>query len=339
MSVLIIGFGFVGSNTAALLAERGYDAHAVDINPRVPDYVGDAGNIEVSRADAASIEQLSEKVSKIRPRLMVHTAISPLTDLLAQAVRVNITGLANTLELARRYDSRIIYLSSGAVYGQLPGSEEPITEEESFGPIYPIRENDLTWAPIYTLTKRVGESLVELANKVYGLEATILRLGLVYGQGDTLANAGVTLLLRRALARRPLILDRGGDTFCPLVYVKDVASAVLKAAEAEQIMYGVFNIADRRGYTLHEVAETIKQITSWSGVKIGPGIWPARNTPIPRGVISWPTSRRLDISKASRLLGYTPRYMLREGLSEYAAWMQKNWSLYSPSTIPFPDDR
>ncbi len=337
MSVLIVGFGFVGSNAACLFSEKKYQVHAVDVNPRILDYVKEA-NVVVDRIDATNLDSLTEVVSKVKPKIIVHTAISPLADLFSQTIKVNLLSLSNTIELARKYDARLIYLSSGAVYGQVEEKEEAISEDEPFGPVAPLREYDLPWAPIYCTTKRMGESLVELAHKIYGLEATILRLGLVYGQGDTLLNAGLTLLLRRALAKRPLLLSQGGDTFCPLVYVKDVADAILKVS-LSQIKYDVFNIACKKGYFMSEVVEAIKQILPDADIRVGPGIWPSRNASIPRGVISWPTRRMLDISKAVELLGYSPRYSLYEGVLEYAAWMRRNWNLYSPSVFPFPDDQ
>jgi nucleoside-diphosphate-sugar epimerase len=338
MRVLIIGLGFVGSNAAALFSERGFNVHAVDINPRILDYVKEARLLSISTADVTDLDSLAEVASGVKPEIIVHTAISPLADQLSQTIRVNVVGLANTLEIARRYDSRVIYLSSGSVYGQLPEKEEPISEAEPLGPIYPQREYDLPWAPTYSTSKRMGESLVELASRLYGLQAIILRLGLVYGRGDSLYNAGLTLLLRRALAKRPLILEYGGDTFCPFVYVKDVAEAILMAA-SQHLKYGVFNIADQRGYFMREAAEVVEQIIPDAEIRLGPGIWPSKNVPLPRGVISWPTRRRLDISKAVDVLGYSPRYSLYNGTVEYASWMQRNWERYSPSAVPFPDDQ
>ncbi len=337
MNVLIVGFGFVGSNTGCLFSEKGYQVHAVDVKPRILDYVKEA-NVVVNRVDATNLDSLTEVASKVRPKIIVHTAISQLADLFSQTIKVNLLSLANTIEVARKHDARLIYLSSGAVYGQVEEKEEPISEDEPFGPIHPLREYDLPWAPIYCTSKRMSEHLVDLAHKIYGLEAVVLRLGLVYGQGDSLFNSGLTLLLRRALAKKPLILSYGGETFCPLVYVKDVANAVLKASLSRS-KCDVFNIADERGYFMRDVVEVVKQILPEADIRLGPGVWPSRNVPIPRGVISWPTRRMLDVSKALNLLGYSPRYSLQEGVFEYATWMQRNWSLYSPSVIPFPDDQ
>lgn len=338
MNVLIVGFGFIGSNAACLFSEKGYNVYAVDINPRILDYVKYAKNLVVNKADATNLDSLNEVAAKAKPEVIVHTAISPLASLLDQAIKVNLLSLANTIELARKYDSKLIYLSSGAVYGQVEEKEEDISEDEPFGPIYPLRDYDLPWAPIYCTTKRMGENLVDLAYKIYGLESVVLRLGLVYGQGDSLYNAGLTLLLRRALAKRPLILSQGGDTFCPLVYVKDVADAILKAS-LSRIKYDVFNIAGKKGYFMSEIVKVIKQILPDAEITLGPGIWPSRNTSIPRGVISWPTRRMLAISKAVKLLGYSPRYSLPDGVFECSMWMRRNWSLYSPDVIPFPDDQ
>ncbi|MFN3621748.1 MAG: 3-hydroxyacyl-CoA dehydrogenase NAD-binding domain-containing protein, partial [Nitrososphaerales archaeon] len=57
MNVLIVGFGFVGSNTACLFSEKGYQVHAVDVKPRILDYVKEA-NVAVNRVDATNLDSL-----------------------------------------------------------------------------------------------------------------------------------------------------------------------------------------------------------------------------------------------------------------------------------------
>ena len=239
------------------------------------------------------------------------------------------------LEVAHLNDLKLVHISSGTVYGQV-GEGGPITEDEPFGPTIPPREYDYVPAPTYCMTKRVSEQLVEVVRYRYGLKATALRLGLVYGRGDTNLTAGVTLLLRAALASRPFILPYGADTYLDVVDVLDVADAILLAATKDKIEGFAFNIQYEKGYWMREIAEAVEHAVPGSTVRLGPGLWPSKGVAVPRGAISWPTTRDFDISRARKELGYKPRFDISTGVAGYAAWMRRNWKFYSPEAAPLP---
>jgi len=87
---------------------------------------------------------------------------------------------------------------------------------------------------------------------------------------------------------------------------------------------------------MREISEAVERIVPGSVIKLGSGLWPSKDVPIPRGAISWPTNRPFDISRAKSELGYNPVYDLTKGINDYAAWLRRNWDLYSPERIPFP---
>ena len=342
MDVLITGTGLVGSNAASRFIDEGYTVTAFDIQHRKVDYLENAGSkLKLIQGDVSDLQSFESAVKQENPKTLVHTAIFPVSKDAHRLFDVNVRGAANAIEMARKYNLRLIYISSATIYGQL-GGKGNIRENEPFGPAFPPRKQDSEWASAYCMSKRFSEKWAAMYQALFGLHVTCLRLGWVYGRGDIggrigpRMNAGVPLLLRKALAGQPLHLPYGGDTFSHFVNVRDVAEAIFKAATVPKLKSLAYNIAYEKGYWMKEVAKVIMQLVPGSDLKLGRGLWPSKGVPFPRGAISWPTNRHLDIARAKRELGYKPSYDLVKGVEEYAAWMKKNWDLCSPEVVPFP---
>ncbi|MGP8069999.1 MAG: NAD-dependent epimerase/dehydratase family protein [Candidatus Bathyarchaeia archaeon] len=338
MDVLVTGTGFVGANVVAKFIDEGNSVIALDPNPVKPDYLEGAGNkLKMFKGSVTELQPLEEVVKKEKPRILVHTATYLNPKEVYNVFEVNVRGTSNALELSRRNDLRLVYLSSGAIYGQMEGTRD-IDEDEPFGPLYPPREHDNTSGVGYAMSKRLGEQWVGMYRDLYGLEVTSLRLGWVYGRGiaDYRLNSGVSLFLRKAMVGESMHLPYGGDTFCDFVHVFDVADVIFNAATKPIPKSLAFNITYEKGYWMKEVASALKNVIPNADITLGPGMWPSKGVPIPRGGISFPSARHTDITRAKRELGYAPSYDIVKGMNEYLAWMKKNWNLCSPQKYPFP---
>lgn len=339
MDVLITGTGLVGSNAASRFIDAGYTAAAIDIQPRTTDFLENAGpKLKLIQGDVTDIQAVESAVRQENTKTLIHTAIHPSAkDAVYKLFDVNVRGTANILEVARKFDLRVVYVSSGSVYGQLDGKGS-IREDEPFGPCYPAREQDSEWGPGYCMSKRLSEQWAAMYRSLYGLQIACLRLGWVYGRGDVgrHLNSGIPLLLRKALAGQPLDLPYGGDTFCDFVYVRDVADAIFKAATVSKVKSFAYNVAYEKGYWMKEAARVIMKVVPGSEIRLGPGLWPSRGVPIPRSAISWPSECETDITRLKQELGYKPAYDLVKGVEEYTVWMRKNWDKCSPEAVPFP---
>lgn len=349
MSIFITGFGFVGSNAAKRFVEEGHKVAAFDIvggaSSSLAMDVEDANKIRLIQGDVTNFQFLEEAIRKEKPQVIVHTSVFPTGSQCPEIHRlfqVNVGGTVNVLETARIHDLRVVYLSSGTIYGQLEGTE-PVGEEEPFGPAYPLREHDQPQSAAYCISKRVSEQWVGLYRSMYGLETVSLRLGLVYGipvlgranLGRKL-NQSYSVMLRKALAGQDMRLSYGADTFGNFVYVKDVADAIFRAATVKSYSNYVFNVAYERGYSMRDLAKVIMRLVPASKIELGPGVWPCKGVPTPRGALGYVNNRHTDISRAKKELGYGPIYALEDGFREYADWMRKNWELCSPEVVPFP---
>lgn len=334
---MITGTGFVGSNAARKFLDGGNNVTAIDLNPARPDYLeGFGGKLNLTKSDVTSISAMGEIIEREHPEILVHTAtfLNPMESF--NVFEINVRGTAVSLELARRHDLTLVYLSSGAIYGQLEGNGD-IYEDEKFGPLYPPREYDNTSGTSYSMSKRLGEQWCSMYRDLYGLRVSALRLSWVYGRGiaDYRLNSGIPLFLRKALVGQPFVLPYGGDTFCDFVHVLDVADAIYRAAMAGRTKNFAYNISYERGCTMNEVVNSVKKILPESNISLGPGMWPSKGVPVPRGGISWPSNRHLNVSRAKQDFGYTPAYDLEKGMTEYLEWMKKNWNLCSPEKVPF----
>jgi len=338
MDVLVTGTGFVGANAAAKFIDEGQSVVALDLNPVTPDFLQrDNRMLSMVKGDVSEFRGLEEIVKKEKPKILVHTATYINPKDVYNVFEVNVRGTSNALEVARRHDLRLVYLSSGAIYGQMEGNRD-IDEDEPFGPLYPPREQDNTSGVGYAMSKRLGELWVGMYRDLYGLEVTSLRLAWVYGRGiaDYRLNSGVSLFLRKAMVGEPMHLPYGGDTFCDFVHVFDVTDAIFKAATRPIPKSLAFNITYEKGYWMKEIVNAVKEVIPTADIELGPGLWPSKGISIPRGGISFPSDRHADIARARRELRYAPSYDIVKGMKEYLAWMKENWKLCSPQAYPFP---
>ena len=339
--VLITGTGFVGANIAAKFVDEGYTVTALDLRPKVPDFLEAAEKnrrLSIVIGDTRSLELLEDLVRENKPRILVHTATFLNPAEAHNTFEVNVRGTANALELARRYDLTMVYLSSGAIYGQTEGKED-ILEGEKFGPAYPPREgvDNVSGAP-YCMSKRLGEQWVAMYRGLYGLRVVALRLGWVYGRGisDYRLNTAISLFLRKAIVKEAFNIPYGGDTFVDFVHVSDVSDITYNAATMPKPKHFAYNVAYERGYRFKEVIDAVKQAFPTADLSLGPGLWPSTGVPIPRGGPSFPSERHMSIERTKEELDYSPKFDLERGVRNYLQWMEKNWVICSPEAVPFP---
>lgn len=211
----------------------------------------------------------------------------------ARGALVNVVGAASVFEAARAAGpqvERVVYVSSAAVFGP-PG----------FYPPGPVREDAPTRpATHYGVYKVAGEELA----RVYWDEHRIPSLGFrplaVYGPGrDAGLTADPTLAMKAAVLGRPFHIRAGGAT--DLVYVEDVARALLRAARSTLDRARVYNLHGA-SVTMAEVVRTIETA------------WPAARGRLRHGGEPMPFPDALDDTRFQRELGPAPPTPLVDGV-------------------------
>lgn len=204
---------------------------------------------------------------------------------------VNGIGTNNILRFVLSSNIPIfIHSSSASVYGN-PN-------------IIPIGEND-TLRPdsIYGISKRFGEELCEMYARKYKLNVILFRYPSVYG-GDCKQNTVLPLLVNKALKNEDITLMGNGLRSQDFVYIDDVVSANLLAAEKKRA--GIYNIGSGKETSMITLAKEIIKLTGSKSEII-----------FNKNVKKENYRMLLDISKAKNELGYAPYFDLEMGLRKY----------------------
>ncbi|KAA9396482.1 NAD-dependent epimerase/dehydratase family protein [Haloarcula sp. CBA1130] len=207
---------------------------------------------------------------------------------------VNVDGMLNVLEAARREDARVVFASSAAIYGA-PESL-PVTETAPKQPASP-----------YGLEKLSGDHYCRLYADLYDLQTVSLRYFNVYGprqSGGDYAGA-ITAFAQQARAGGPLTVHGDGSQTRDFVNIADVVQANLLAATTDATGEA-FNVGTGTGTTIRGVAETIRDT-------VDPTAEVTTTDPRPGDI----RDSLADISKARERLGYDPNVSLTEGLETY----------------------
>ncbi|HEU4698153.1 MAG TPA: NAD-dependent epimerase/dehydratase family protein [Gemmatimonadales bacterium] len=304
------GAGFIGSHIAEAYLREGWEVVCLDNLSRGQERNVPAGATFV-RADVRSPEArrlaatggftaLNHQAAQIDVR---HSVSDPVFD-----AEVNVLGLVNMLEGAAEGGvRRVVFASSGGV---LYGEAEVVPTPET-APKMPVSP--------YGVAKLAGEHYLRALAALRGFEGVAMRYANVFGpRQDPKSEAGVvSIFVSRLLAGQPLTVFGDGRQTRDYVFVKDVARANVRATTAalppvvDHDTPGI-NIGTGRETSVLELAARVGRAM---GVEPAVEFAPARAGELSRSV--------LDITKATRVLGWTPEYTLDTGLPELIEWFKR----------------
>src|SRR5690606_18966819 len=204
------------------------------------------------------------------------------------------TGTLNILDQARRAGvRRVVYASSSALYGDQPTAAKRETDLPS--PMSP-----------YGAAKLAGEYYCFADYHSYRLVTGALRYFIIFGPRQhppSQYSAVIPLFITALLKGKSPIVHGDGRQSRDFTYVENVVQANLLAASAKGVAGRAFNVANGRTPDLLTLLDTLNDLL---GTRIAPQFAPARAGDI--------RDSMADITQARRLLGYEPRFELREGL-------------------------
>ncbi|HSB57693.1 MAG TPA: NAD-dependent epimerase/dehydratase family protein [Nitrosopumilaceae archaeon] len=289
--ILVTGYdGFIGTHLVEDLSKR---YHIIGLSKEKSKVNG----IKQIKKDIRNLrsDQVPNNISYI-----IHLAA--ITDVIycesnpAESFDVNVKGTKNILEIARKMDSKIIYLSTSHVYG-IP-KKLPIREDHSRNP-----------TSIYSATKLASEILCESYSKSYGLDVTIIRPFSVYGPNSP-SHLVTSRIITQLLTKN--ILSIGNlKPKRDFIYIDDLVSSIeiiLKRASS----FNVYNVGTGRSYSILELCKILKKISR-------------RNLPIKS---EKSISRKNEIikivsnSSKIRKLGWKPKVGIKEGLQLTFDWFK-----------------
>jgi UDP-glucose 4-epimerase len=305
--------------TEALL-RRGHDVVVVDNL-----FSGSRANLDGASAAAGELAgELTLLTADILDETAVHTALEGAEAVFHQAaiasvprsfddpastLRVNVEGTATLLEACRRQAvGRVVLASSSSVYGDAPTL--PKHEDMALQPLSP-----------YALSKQVGEGLLAIWARQYGLRTVALRYFNIFGPRQDPASkyaAVVPRFILRMLDGLSPIIYGDGRQSRDFTFVENAVDANLSAAgidlEDGRALPGsagcsVVNIGVGERYSLLELVEALNGIL---GTSLDPEFAPAR--------IGDVRDSQAAIERAQDVIGYVPRVGFDVGLERTVAW-------------------
>lgn len=225
---------------------------------------------------------------------------------------INVGGFLNMLIAARDAQvKRFVYAASSSTYGD--SEALPKVEDVIGRPLSP-----------YAITKYVNELYADVFSRTYGMECIGLRYFNVFGrkQDPNGAYAAVIpLFVKQFIHHESPVINGDGEYSRDFTYIDNVIQMNLLALSASnhEAINTVYNTAYGDRTTLNQLVSSLRDLLSdfdpeIAKVEILHG--PNRLGDIPHSLAS--------IDKAKRLLGYHPKYNLRDGLKEAVKWYCKN---------------
>lgn len=313
------GLGFIGSNLARKLVEKGADVTLVD--SLIPQYGGNTHNIADIR------DKVSVNICDIRDPFAISYLLEsqdylfnlagqtshmdsmedPKTDL-----EINAAAQLSILEACRKVNNRIkiVFASTRQLYGK----PEYLPVDEN----HPVRPVDVNG-----INKLAGEWYHLLYNNVYGIRACALRLTNTYGPGMRVKDARQTFLgiwIRLLLEGSPIKVFGDGLQLRDFNYIDDCVDAMLRAGLSEKVNGKVFNLGSSEVINLKSLAELLVSLKMRGSYEIIP--FPQDRKAIDIG------DYYSDYSLFHKTVGWEPEVTLREGLEKTLDYYATNKSLY-----------
>jgi UDP-glucose 4-epimerase len=303
------GAGFIGSNLADALLDRGDAVTVVDnlASGKRENITGAlARGAAFEEADIRDAGRMRAVLSATRPDIVFHLAaqidVRKSIEDPAWDAGVNVVGTVNVLQAARETGvKRVVNTSTGgAIYG-----DADVTPTPESAPSRPMAA--------YGQSKFCAETYCGWYERLYGLSSVILRYGNVYGpRQDPHGEAGVVAIFCGKLlsGETPIIYGDGRQTR-DYTFVGDVVAANLAAA-AHPEAHGAYNIGTGTESTVVDVLTALREAAGLGEGELEPQFAPARTGELQRS--------SLDVTRARTELGFTADTDLVTGMKPTFEW-------------------
>lgn len=298
------GAGFIGSHVVDLFLADGWEVEILDnlssgkrerLSSGAVFHEMDIGSTEAAAlVERGRFDVICHLAAQIDVRKSVEDPVHDAT--------INVLGTLNLLEAIRRSGARTRFVFSstgGAIYGSF--APPPTAEDAGKDPDAP-----------YGITKMTAEHYLAYYARVHSLDTVVLRYSNVYGpRQDPHGEAGVVAIFcGRILGKRPMTVYGDGSQTRDYVYVSDVARANLLAATADLPPVAR---SDSRAFNIGTGVETsVVRLTEVLNAAAGTNV-PVEKAPARLGELQ---RSAVDIGKAHKVLGWSPRTSIEDGLRD-----------------------
>ncbi|WP_115172049.1 NAD(P)-dependent oxidoreductase [Sphingobacterium spiritivorum] len=346
------GAGFIGSNLALSLLDRGYDVvvldnlstqiHGEDAETNSSLFLSIKDKVIFYRGDIRDRSLLEQAIKGVD--VVVHYAAETGTGQSMYAIQnycdVNVGGTALLLDILANSPnqvSKVVVASSRSIYGE---GKYKNGENSYVYPSHRVGEDmnngcfEVTYSgtsnlevvatdedskihpsSVYGISKQVQEQLVMTVCPSIGKAGVALRYQNVYGPGQSLKNpyTGILSIFSTSIRNgNGINIFEDGKESRDFVYISDVVEATILAIEKPEADNEVFNVGTGIATTVVDVAEGL---TEAYGIKVPIQI---------SGNYRLGDIRHnfADLSKIKQRLGFEPKISFSEGLNRFTQWVQ-----------------
>jgi UDP-glucose 4-epimerase len=292
-TVMITGAaGFVGSNLAKRLLDRGYTVVGIDDLS-----AGTLDNVDV-RVQFHKLDFRSSRIFELARgadaifHLAAKTSLTACLEQPIKAANINTVGTLNMLEVARKLNiPKFVYADTSAEY-------EGILD-------FPTSEDRVSPIGIYAASKHGGWSFCESYKRLYGMDIVVVRYFNVYGPAQdwrrVIPPVMCSFILRMLRGQQPIIYGTG-EKRRDFIYVDDVNDLHLVLLENSASAGAILNVGTGTNLSVNEVFELVEE-------QLKTGLRPIYRQELPGEA----EVTLADISRA-KALGWAPKIDAREGL-------------------------
>ena len=302
------GAGFIGSHLVERLAAQGALVTAmVRSNPQthrgylhrglVPNLTLSGGDLR----DATHVHRAIDGADTVF-HLGAITSVQYSFAHPAETIEVNTMGTNHVCAAARAAGvRRLVNLSTGGAYGNVPAGQR-ITEAHTMVASSP-----------YIAGKIAADNVVQTYHLSFGLPTTTVRLFNAYG--PRIGRFLIIPTVIQQFLRGPRIKLGDLSPVRAFLYIDDILDAIFAMAEAEGVVGDVVHFGGEETISMAELVQRIARL-----MEVNPEIEqdPARIRPANSEI----QHQAVDISKARRLLQWSPKVALDEGLARTIDWIR-----------------
>ena len=298
--------GLLGANYARHLLQNGHEVIGIDdLSGGYKAFVPKGEKFSFVKLNLERRKKLVDLFEEHKPDLLFHFAayaaegLSPFIR--NYNYRNNLICSANLINECIRQDTKVVFTSSMAVYGE---QEPPFTEDKRPQPIDP-----------YGIAKYAVECDLKLAHEQFGLRYNIVRphnvLGIYQNIWDRYRNV-IGIFIRKTLNGIPILVYGDGEqtrAFSDIKYYMEPFDLLHNDFDGE-----IFNIGADKYFTLNEVAETVQKVGNKYGYDV----------PIEHGEPRHEVKHAYcDHTKAKSMLQFRDETNLEELIESIFVWAMK----------------
>lgn len=298
MRVLVTGgAGFVGSHLAERLVHSNHEVIVLDDFSN-----GNIRNLENAQGKYTLLKHdVSKPFSSSDLDAIYHLACFPRSRSFANPqrdVEVNVVGMVNVLEAARKTNAKVFFSSNSGIYDT---SKIPIDEKTTDKPKTP-----------YDLDKLQAERYLKLYHETYGVKHVIFRFATVYGPRQRVSPewkpVAMEFITKLRKEEAPTIYWDGEQTR-DLIYVDDLVDALVLALNNEKANGETMILGSGKEASINELYAIISDLLD---IHIEPQREPKQLGDIRR--------MRYNCKKAEKILGWKAKTPLKEGIKKIIEW-------------------